>query len=81
MAFLGIDRDEHQVKTAIQRQSFDSKKQDFIRRGEHHKANFMRTGRKEQWRTVLSRRQKQLFNAVLTDELEQLDYPTGDDSI
>jgi hypothetical protein len=81
ITFLGIDRDEHQIKGAIERQSFKNIKQKFLTEGEKRKANFMQTGRKEQWRQGLSKEQKKMFSKLLTDELNQFGYPACDDGI
>ena len=40
------------------------------------KANFMRTGKKEQWRQELSKKHNEMFKEILTDDLNLFEYPT-----
>ncbi len=81
IAFLGISRDESQIKGAIERQSFENKKQEFLQSNQLNKAKFMQTGKKEQWRQGLSKRQRKMFSEMLTDELNEFGYPTFDNGI
>ena len=77
ITFLGLERDERQIREAIEKQSFHNKKAEFFKNNESAKANFMKVGKKEQWRKVLSKTQKKMFREMLTDELNQLGYYTG----
>ncbi|MFN9694894.1 MAG: sulfotransferase domain-containing protein [Synechococcaceae cyanobacterium] len=79
--FLGIERDDSQIKAAIERQSFDNKKQEFISKGQLAKANFMRAGRGQQWKQKLSKDQKKMFRNALANELNQLGYPVNDSDV
>ena len=78
LEFLGVKREENWIKGAIEKQSFDNKKQEFLKKGELNKASFLRTGKKEQWREKLSEKQKKVFNEKLADELDQFGYPSYD---
>ncbi|QXD33013.1 hypothetical protein [Candidatus Pelagisphaera phototrophica] len=73
--FLGVERDDRQISEAIEKQSFKRKKEKFEKMGETYRANFMKAGKKEQWREGLSKKQQKLFNEVLADDLCRLDYP------
>ncbi len=75
ISYLGIERDEQQIKEAIDRQSFKKKKEYFIGIGEIKKANFMKVGRKEQWRESIKKKQKGFFNRMLADDLARFNYP------
>lgn len=74
LSFLGLNRDKRQIKEAIENQSFHNKKAEFLKDNESVKANFMKVGKKEQWRQVLSKRQKKMFQEMLSDELNQFGY-------
>jgi hypothetical protein len=77
--FLGLERNEEQIKEAIRKQSFKNKKEEFLKRREFGKAAVMRTGKKEQWRQGLSKKTKKVFDKMLKSELSQLSYPTDSD--
>ena len=51
----------------------------FLKNNEIAEANFMRIGKKEQWRQELSEKQKEMFKQILTKELTQFAYPVNDD--
>jgi hypothetical protein len=74
--FLGIQRTDAQINAAIEKQSFKNKKKEFLKKGQQKKANFLRTGRKEQWREGLPLQQKKMFEEMLNTELIQFGYPT-----
>lgn len=75
LEFLGIERNDHEIKEAIDRQSFQNKKEEFIKMGETGKTNFMKVGKKEQWREGLSKKQKMYFIRMLADDLDLFSYP------
>ena len=75
ISYLGVERDDRQISEAIEKQSFKKKKEKFEKMGETYRANFMKVGKKEQWREGLSKKQQKLFNEVLADDLCRLDYP------
>ena len=75
--FLGLDRNESLIKKAIEKQSFKNKKEEFIKNEMLHKAAHMRTGKKEQWKQELSEKVQKEFRTILTDELNQFQYPTN----
>lgn len=76
LTFLGIDRDDHQIEEAIEKQAFNNKKEAFLKNNQIKRARFMRAGKKEQWRHVFSARGKNVFHKLLGDELNQLGYAT-----
>jgi len=78
ITFLGLDRDEQQIREAIEKQSFHNKKAEFLKNNESAKANFMKVGKKEQWRQALSKSQKKMFKEMLADELDQFGYHTSE---
>ena len=79
LKYLGLEREDHQIGKAIERQSFKKKKEAFLKNNEIGKANFMRIGKKEQWRQELSEEQKKMFRQILTKNLTQFEYPINDD--
>ena len=76
LMFLGLNRDPHQIKEAIEKQSFKNKKNKFLMNKQVQKANFMRAGKKEQWRQGLSKKHNEMFKEILTDDLNLFGYPT-----
>ena len=79
VTFLGLDREEHQIQVAIEKQSFKNKKEALLKNNQIGLANFMRIGKKEQWRQELSEEYKNMFQKILTDELNQFGYPADGD--
>lgn len=76
--FLGIDSSDIQIKAAIERQSFENKKHEFLANGQVSNARFLRNGRAQQWIKKLSIDQKKMFSNALADELNELGYPLDD---
>lgn len=72
--FIGIEKEEADVKHCIQNQSFEKKKNQFKEEKQLGKANFMRKGEKEQWKTLFSRKENLLFVNNLKKELIDLGY-------
>lgn len=82
LQFLGIDRDRARLKRAIQFCSFlemrkQEKQQGFIERSPNSR-RFFRTGKKNQWRTALSREQIGQITEAHRDEMQRFKYlPPG----
>jgi hypothetical protein len=74
LEYLRQSRSSSQIKESIDRQSFTKRKASFLADGEVQLANFMRTGKKEQWKQELSKEQQGLFASLLTKELRQFGY-------
>jgi len=72
--FIGIKREEEKILQDINNQSFEKRKKKFI--GENHlgKANFLRKGEREQWKTIFSRKENLWFVDNLKQELIELGY-------
>jgi hypothetical protein len=80
--FLGLDRDRRRLRQAIQSCSFlemrkQEKQQGFIERSPNSQ-RFFRTGKKNQWRTELSRKQVGRITEAHRDEMQRFKYlPPG----
>lgn len=72
LKFLNLEMSEKDIQKAIEEQSFEKVKQKF--KNDKKKFKFLRKGEKEQWRHVLSNRQKQMFLDSLSTELAKLGY-------
>lgn len=73
--FLGLEVSDEVINSAIDAQSFQSKKKAFLKAGDKRRANFMKSGTKEQWRNKLSGMQKRRLSTALRQELASLGYP------
>lgn len=62
--YLKIERTAEQIQQAVERQSFATKKAEFLRRGERGRAKFLRVGRSGQWRDKLPAQAKQMFESA-----------------
>ncbi len=71
---LGLKRDTYHVRQSIENQSFSKKKNMFAKRGYPGKASFMRVGKSEQWRVTFNKKQKQIFETQLSEELNYFSY-------
>jgi hypothetical protein len=78
LSYLGLHRRDDQIREAIVRQSFKKKKKEFLKNNENEKAHFMRVGKRGQWKKKLSKKQKELFLEILSDDLKQFGYPIDD---
>jgi hypothetical protein len=76
LEYLELNRDDEHIARSIENQSFEKKKSEFERRQDREKADFLRSGRSEQWRGKLSPVQKAVFLRHLSTELIRLGYPT-----
>jgi hypothetical protein len=72
---LKIERTPAQIATAVRNQSFERKKEVFLRRGETGRAKFLRVGRSEQWREKLPANLQRRFAEELGTELAEWGYP------
>lgn len=72
--FVGIRKEEENILRDIDLQSFAKKKAQFLNEHQMEKANFLKKGKKEQWKTLFSKKENQLFVNVLKKELIALGY-------
>jgi hypothetical protein len=75
LAHLGLQCSRKEVVEAIDRQSFERRKELHLRNGEASKARFLRVGRSGQWKTKLPAKHREVFVQLLGDELSELGYP------
>lgn len=76
LSYLEITRDTEHITKTIYNQSFGKKKEEFKKKGEVDKANFMRTGKSEQWKRKLTKKQKEYFRQYLAEDLARFSYET-----
>lgn len=72
--FIGIKKDEEKILKAIDNQSFEIKKENYLKEKNISKANFLRKGKKNQWKSILSKKENHLFVSNLKNELINLGY-------
>lgn len=72
--FLGVVKDEKDILNSIENQSFTTKKKRFLQENQTKKAEFLRAGKSQQWKTILSKNEKKMFVAMLKKEFEELGY-------
>jgi hypothetical protein len=75
LTYLGVQRQSREILEAIENQSFEKKKAEFLKNGEIEKAFFLRSGKVGQWQEKLSQKQKQLFLSELSEDLSHFSYP------
>lgn len=74
LSYFNLNRDIAYIKKAIGNQSFEKKKEFFIKNAETAKASFMRVGKSAQWKQKLTEKQKDKFIEKLSNELYDLKY-------
>ena len=72
--FLDITKSDEQLKSAIDSQSFASKKRNFLKSNDVKKADFMRKGASGEWRTTLDEEAISLVEDNLRELLNNLGY-------
>lgn len=72
--FVGIQKSEKEILKAIENQSFKRKKKQFSNEQLVGKANFLRKGKGQQWKSILSPKENQLFVELLKHELNEFGY-------
>lgn len=72
--FLGIEKNEQEIQEAIKKQSFTSVRKKLQEQNKTGKANFLRKGNAQQWKTAFSKKENQTFIDSLHKELTELDY-------
>lgn len=80
LSYLGLDRSDSQIKAVIENQSFERKKERFLQNGKTREAKFLRVGKSEQWKRILSKKQKEKFKQLLREELTHFSYSVDDDT-
>lgn len=76
--YLGINKQDDQIRDVIERQSFKNKKKQLLKENETRKAKNMRAGVSNQWKNELSKDQKRKFVELLSDDLKHFSYPVDD---
>ena len=76
---MQVDRSDAEIAEAVNRQSFANRKSEFENNGQHKKARFLRSGRREQWRDKLTTQQLREFDSLLSLELKEFGYPPAFD--
>lgn len=71
---LGIRIDQTHISKAIEQQSFREAKRRFIADGDISKAEFMKVGQKEQWKTSLAHHHQKFLTNRLAADLRRLNY-------
>ncbi len=71
---LGLERSGPRIAAAIENQSFERKKQTFLRSGETGRAKFLRVGKSGQWREKLPAHLQRRFVEELGPELAEWGY-------
>ncbi|NER11522.1 Sulfotransferase domain-containing protein [Muriicola jejuensis] len=72
--YIGINKTDKEIIDDVQSQSFKKKKTQFINQEQIGKASFLRSGKKEQWKSVLSKKENLKFVDILKNELIELGY-------
>ncbi|MCF8259354.1 MAG: sulfotransferase domain-containing protein [Melioribacteraceae bacterium] len=75
LEYLGLEIDHQHLKRTIENQSFDKKREYYLKKGLNKKAAHLNVGKKEQWRTMMTAEQKKLFTEKLSEELQYFGYP------
>lgn len=73
--FLDIELSDRSIHSAIESQSFSRAKKRFNADQDHERANFLRKGHAEQWRTSMGPSDKRYYTKHLHRELKLLGYP------
>jgi Sulfotransferase domain len=74
LRYLGIERSAATIAAAVENQSFERKKEMFLRSGETGRAKFLRIGKSGQWRETLPLHLQARFFEELSAELEKWGY-------
>jgi len=77
LTFLNEAIDESSISKSIERQSFNTVKSKFNAQEDLTRANFLRIGKSEQWKTKMDKEEIQKFETQLKLELDKLGYPIG----
>lgn len=72
--FLHHERNQDFIQAVIERQSFESKKREFVQKDEKYKVIFMRSGRSGEWKNSLSEAQKEAFSEAIAADLRFFNY-------
>jgi hypothetical protein len=72
--YLGLEKDGNSIRVAIEKQSFENRKNEFIKMGMKNEAEFLRKGKAQQWKVELGPEENQLFVAAFKNELEHFGY-------
>lgn len=72
--FLEINRLETDIEEAIYSQSFQKKKSELLKRKKFREADFLKAGKAEQWRNVLSEKQNKIIVSACGDVMKRYGY-------
>lgn len=79
--FLDIERSDKDVLNAINNQSFDTVKEKFAKQNKKSYSKFLRKGKAQQWKTVFTKKENQLYLKTLKEELITLNYESSKSQI
>ena len=74
LAYLGLVRELDVIHSAIQRQSFEKRRNEFLKLGQNELGGFMRTGLVEQWKSELNADQCARIESACVREMKALGY-------
>ena len=74
LSYLGIDKSESHVEAAIEYQSFENRKKQFLESGQDYAYKFLRQGGCEYWRNELSSTETARVVDALRNELQEWSY-------
>jgi hypothetical protein len=72
--YLRIQSSKEKLTLAVDRQSFENKKKAFLKNGQINKANFLRKGKINEWKHLLSKKHIRLVKNELSSLLDELGY-------
>ena len=74
LEYVGIEKSEEEVRAIAEKHSFKKSKERFIKQGQEWNANFLRSGKRGQWREKLSQEQQDKFSNLLSEDLKRFSY-------
>jgi len=75
LSHLEFDVSRREISAAVSNQSFHSRRESALRRGDARRMQHLRAGTSGQWREHLTARQREQFRDVLAEDLEYFGYP------
>ncbi|MCF8262162.1 MAG: sulfotransferase domain-containing protein [Melioribacteraceae bacterium] len=72
--YLGIDKEDESLITAIKNQSFEKKRKDFLDGNDHTRAKLLRSGNVGSWKKELSAKNLKRIELNVTETMKNLGY-------
>lgn len=72
--FIGVEKSDCDILKVIDNQSFKKKKKQFLNENQSGKARFLRKGKGQQWKSILSQKENKMFLETVMSELVELNY-------